>query len=103
MSIVTVLLPVFPDKSLFAYLKEWREEGMIFTEIQGAWWRQFGEYRIQLVGRKDKRAHLVSDESLEKAAKYMEDCESKLHKLGKNKAFRFRYKDLEKIEGANLA
>lgn len=96
MSIITVLLPLFSDKSTFAYLKEWRDEGKIFTEIQGAWWRQFGEYRIQLVGREDKRAHLVSDESLEKAAKYIEDCESKLHKLAKNKTFRFRYKALEK-------
>ena len=96
MSIITVLLPVFSDKSLFAYLKEWREEEILITEIQGAWWRQFEEYRIQLVGREDKRAHLVSDKSLEKAAKYIEDCESKLHKLAKNKTFRFHYKALEK-------
>ena len=95
MTYVTVDLPVW-DKSLFDYLKKWREEGKIFTEIRGEWWPQFEEYRIRLVGRKDKRAHLVSDESLEKAAKYMEDCESKLHKLAKNKTFRFHYKALEK-------
>ena len=99
MSIITVLLPLFPDKSLFAYLKEWREEEILITEIQGAWWRQFGEYRIQLVGRTDKRAHLVSDESLEKAAKYIEDCKRKLDKLAKNKTFRFHYKALEKSKG----
>lgn len=102
MSVITVLLPLFSDKSLFAYLKEWREKEILITEIQGAWWRQFGEYRIQLIGRKDKRAHLVSDESLEKAAKYIENCESKLDKLAKNKTFRFHYKDLGKIERANL-
>ena len=34
MSIITVLLPLTSGKSLFAYLKEKREEGMIFTEIR---------------------------------------------------------------------
>ena len=96
MSMITVLLPLFSDKSTFTYLKEWREKGILITGIQGEWWRQFEEYRIQLVGRKDKRAHLVSDESLEKAAKYIEECESKLHKLVKNKSYKFRYKALEK-------
>lgn len=72
---------------------------MIFTEIRGGWWGHIDigrEYKIELVGREHKRAHLVSDESLEKAAKYMKDCEVKLSTSAKNKAFRFRYKDLEK-------
>ena len=99
MSIITVLLPLTSGKSLFAYLKEKREEGMIFTEIRGGWWGHIDidrEYNIELVGREHKRAHLVSDESLEKAAKYMEDCKVKLSTSVKNKALRFRYKALEK-------
>ena len=99
MSVITVLLPLISDKSLFAYLKEKRKEGKIFTEIRGEWWGHLDidrEYKIELVGREHKRAHLVSDESLEKAAKYIEDCEVKLWASVKNKAFRFHYKALEK-------
>ena len=103
MSIITVLLPLTSGKSLFAYLKEKREEGMIFTEIRGGWWGHIDidrEYNIELVGREHKHAHLISDESLEKIAKLMEDCKVKLSISGKNKeTFRFRYKALEKSRG----
>lgn len=106
MSIITVLLPLTSGQSLFAYLKEKRAEGMIFTEIRGGWWGHIGmdrAYNIELVGRKHKHAHFVSDESLEKAAKYMEDCEVQLSTSLKNQAFRCYYKTLEKIGGANFA
>ncbi len=98
MSIITVLLPLVSEQSLFDYLKERREKGIIFTEIRQGWWSQFEEYRMELVGREHKHAHLVSDESLEKAAKYIEACQVRLLSE-KNKTFRFRYKALEKPRG----